>query len=146
MFICSIHKRICEFQHLSTLREPTGGILYIVFIFRRVRWISGIHHKMQKMCLFLGEPFQWWCPSRHIHRSLLCSAHRSHLYFSIFDLYFSSVSVFVPLYDLYVVIKKATYKLIHNDKSMRHRKAYSKCCLRAELQLIRLLCFRKTNG
>ena len=50
--------------------------------------------------------------SNILNRSLLCSAHRSRcFYFSIFVLYFSSVTVFVPMYDLYVVSKKKTYTL-----------------------------------
>ena len=43
------------FQHLSTLREPTGDILYIVSTFRRVCWISRIHYKMQRMFFFFGR-------------------------------------------------------------------------------------------
>ena len=61
--------------------------------------------------VFLGEPFQWRFPDNHLHRSLLCSEHRSRFCFSISVLYFSSVSVFVPLYDFYLVNKKKTYKL-----------------------------------
>ena len=68
--------------------------------------------KCKKCFCFWGEPFQWQFPSRHLHRSLLCYAlHRHCLCSSIFVLYFSSVSVLVPLYDFYVVSKKETYKL-----------------------------------
>ena len=68
--------------------------------------------RIQTMFLFLGEPFQCRLPSRHLHRSLLCAAHRRRcLCFSIFVLYFFSVFVFVPLYDLYIVSRKERYKL-----------------------------------
>ena len=112
IFICNIHKHTCEFQHLSTLCEPTGDILYIVSTFCRVRWILRIHHKMRRMFLFLGGAFPMTISESHLHRSLLCSAHWSRcLCFSIFVLYFSSVFVFVLLYDLDVVSKKKIYKL-----------------------------------
>ena len=52
IFICSIHKHICKFQHLSTLREPTGDILCIVSTFRYVHWILRSHHNMHRMFLF----------------------------------------------------------------------------------------------
>ena len=107
-----IYKHTYGFQYLNTVREPTGNILYIVSIFRRARWILRIHHKMHRMFLFSEEPFQLRFPSRHLHGNLLCSAHRSGcLNFSIFVLYFFSMSVFVQLYDLYVMSRKKTYNL-----------------------------------
>ena len=109
IFICSIYKHICEFQHLSTLRE----FLYPLFV-TCAGFCESITKCKQCFC-FWGEPFQWRFPSRHLHRSLLCSAHRSRYpCFSIFVLYFSSVPVFVPLYDLNVVSKKKTYKFFAN--------------------------------
>ena len=73
--------------------------MYIVSTLCRVRWMLRIHHKMQTMFFsFWGEPFQRRFASRHLHRGLLV-------------LYFSLVSVFVPLYDLYVVSETKTYKL-----------------------------------
>ena len=106
--------------------------------------------KMYRMLLFLGEPFQWGFPSRHLHRSLLLSAHWSRCFcFSIFVLYFSSVSVFVSLYDLYIVSKKKKIQIfreILSDKFIRHWEVYSKYYLRGEGYPIRLLCFRETNS
>ena len=100
IFICSIYKHTCEFQHLSALRELTGDILYIVFTFCRVRWILRIHHKMQTIFLFLGETLP-------VTVSESPSSHRSrYLCFLIFVLYFSLVSVFLPLFDLNVVSKR----------------------------------------
>ena len=68
--------------------------------------------KMQRMFYcFWGEPFQWRFPSRHLHRSLLYSAHRSHcLCFSIFVLYFLQYRFLYHCTFSYVVSKKKTYK------------------------------------
>ena len=79
-----------------------------------------------------------------------CHAHRSrYLCLSIFVLYFSSVSVFVPLYDLYVVSKKKTYKLFAKflkiNSYVIQKYIVIKCYLRGERQPIRLLCFRKQS-
>ena len=95
ILICSIHKHTCEFQHLSTLREPTRDILYIVSTFCRLCWILRIHHKLLRIFMFSRGAF-----------SMSLS-----LFFDFYILYFSSVSVFVRLYDLYVVSEKKTYKL-----------------------------------
>ena len=61
------------------------------------------------------------------YRSLLCSSQRRRcLCFSIFVLYFSSVSVCALLYDLYILCKqKENIKIICEilkDKFIRHRK------------------------
>ena len=66
--------------------------------------------------------------------ALLCTSESLYLSFD-FVLYFSSVSVFVLLYDLYVVSRKENIQIIReifNDKSIRHREVYSKFYLRGE--------------
>ena len=131
IFICSIHKHTCEFQHLSTLCEPQEIFftLYPLFV------AFAEFCEMQRMQRIFGGggAFQCRFPSRHLHRSLLCCAHRRRCpCFSIFVLYFSSVSVFA-LYDLYVVSKKYIRKIRASSKS--------KSNLRGEQQPIRLLCF-----
>ena len=147
IFICSIHKHTWQFQHLSTLCEPTGDILYIVSTFRRVRWISRIHQKYAQNVFFFGEPFQWRFPSQHLHRSRLCFTHRSRCFcFSIFVLYFSSVFVFCIVVRFVRSEQKENIQItreILNDKSMCHQEVYSKCYLRGERQPMRMLFFEK---
>ena len=143
----SIHKHTCELQHLSTIREPTGDILYIVFTFRRVRWNLRIYQKRQRMFLFLGDPFQWRFPNCHLHRNLLCSAHRSRwicFFFFIFVLYFSSVSVFVTTVR-FVRSEQKKYILIAKFIMINLCviEKYVNVFLRGERQALRLLCFRK---
>ena len=57
IFICSIHKYTCEFQHLNTLREPTEDILYFVSTFRRVRWILRNLKNAKNVFVFGGSLF-----------------------------------------------------------------------------------------
>ena len=113
IFICSIHK------HISVLASKQSSWTHrrhpLISTFLRVHWFLRIHHKKCTDYFYFWGSFQWWFPSRHIHRILFCSAHRSRcLCFSIFVLYFSSVSVFVPLYDLYVMSIMKTYKSFAN--------------------------------
>ena len=55
IIIFSIHKNTCQFQNLSSLREPTEDVLYIVFTFCRVRWILRVHHKNAQNVFVFGE-------------------------------------------------------------------------------------------
>ena len=137
-------KTVIHLQYSQTYMSVLASELH------RMRLILWIHHKnAQNVFVFWRwGPLQWQFPSRYLHRSLLCSAHRKRcLCLSIFVLYFCLVPVFVPLYDAYIVSKKKTQIIreILNDKSMRHREVYRKCYLRGERQPIRLLCFRKKN-
>ena len=111
MFRADIYLHIYLYIYLF-LRKPTGNILYSASTFRRMRWILWIHHKKCTEFCFWGELFQLWFSSCHLLWSLLFSTRQSrYLCFSIFVLYFSSMSVFLPLYDLYIVSKTKTYKL-----------------------------------
>ena len=120
-----------------------------------MRVLASKHITLCKECFyFRGKPFQLRFASPHLHRNLLCSANRSRCpCFSIFVLYFSSVSVFVPWYMDSAIVRfvrseKKEMQIIRkiiNDKSMRHQEIYNKCYLRSKRQPIRLLCFRKTK-
>ena len=93
IFICSIYKHTCKFYYLSTLREPTGDILYIVSIFYRVRWILRIHHKMQIIFSFLGGVFPMTVsesPSSS-ELALLCTSESLTLFFDFRFVFFFSV-------------------------------------------------------
>ena len=77
-----------------------------------------------KQCFCLrGELSQRQFLSRHLHRSLLCSTHRSRcLCFSIFVLYFSSVSIFY--HRTIWTEQKENIQIIReilNDKFIRHK-------------------------
>ena len=89
-----------KFQwHACLSGQETFCTSYPLFVACRL-WI---HYKKCKECFCIGGGgFQWRFQNRHLHRSFC---------FLIFVLYFSSVSGFVPLYDLYVVSKNKTYKL-----------------------------------
>ena len=92
--------------------KPTGNILYIISTFCRMQILQIYHKIAQNVLVFGGEHFQWKFSSCYLYRSLIFSPHWIRfLCFSILVLYFSSVSVSVPLYDLYhlyVVSKKCT--------------------------------------
>ena len=97
------------------------------------RFYESITKCKEHFC-FWRKPLQWRFPSRHLHQSLICSAHCSRcLCFSIFDLYFPSMSVFVPLVHI--------IREIFNDKLICHREVYSKCYLHGEQPNNRLGCF-----
>ena len=58
IFTCSTHKHTCQFQHLSTLREPTG-VNSVRFIHCSLRALdfADPSQKIQKMFLFLRGAF-----------------------------------------------------------------------------------------
>ena len=78
--------------------------IYLHYL-RRQMWVSASKHSKlahrRQFVLFVACAV--FCEMQRMRRMRFC--------FSIFVLYFPSVSVFVPLYDLYVVSKKKTYKL-----------------------------------
>ena len=150
IFLSVIHKHTCEFQHLSTLRESAGDILYIVSTFRRMRCILRIHHKMQRMFLFLGGAFAMTVsdsPSSSESASL-CTSESLSLFFDVYFVFFFSVR-FCTTVRFVRNEQKENIQIIRkilNEKSMRYREVYSKCYLRDERQPIRLLCFRKITA
>ena len=148
IFICSIHKHTYEFQHLSTLHEPKGYILY-VSTFHRLRLILRNAKNTNNVFVFGGAFSMPVTESPSSSESALrCTSASLSLFFDFCFIFFFSVRFCTTVRFVHSEQKGKIQiiRQIFNDKSRRHQKVYSKCYLRSIRQPIKLLRFRKRNA